>query len=322
MKLLSWSERGAAFQRAHWFYRLVAVPLSLAYLATIGAIGGLQPEHYLAAASVIFVSLWSDWTRRWGKVVLPILLYAAVYDSMRFYADYLRSPVIHVREPYVFDQRFFGISSGGQVLTPPEWWQRHTHPVLDFVTGLAYFVLFFVGESIALTVYLFATGREKRALRFIWVFVATNFIGFALYYIYPAAPPWYVSDHGFVVDLAVRASPAGALRFDQIVGLPLMAGFYGKSADVFGAIPSLHVAYPFLAACYGLPLKKFRWVAAPYFLLVCFSAVYLNHHSVLDIIVGLGVCLFAMAAFRLVGGPVEAVAAADLREARSEELAA
>ena len=178
------------------------------------------------------------------------------------------------------------------------------------------------GESIALTVYLFATGREKRALRFIWVFVATNFIGFALYYIYPAAPPWYVSDHGFVIDLSVRANAAGALRFDQIVGLPLMAGFYGKSADVFGAIPSLHVAYPFLAACYGFSLKKFRWVAVPYWLLVCFSAVYLNHHYVIDMIVGIGVCLFAMAAFRLVGGPVEAVAAADLREARSEELAA
>ena len=321
MKLQPWSDRVDAFRRSHWFYRWVAVPLAAVYLATIAFLGGLHGEHYILAGGLVFVSLWSDWTRRWSKVVLPILLYASVYDSMRFYADYIRSPTIHVREPNDFDVRFFGIQVDGRVLSPPQWWQLHTQPVLDFVTGLAYFVLFFVGESIALALWLYGHGREKRALRFIWVFVVTNFVGFTLYYIYPAAPPWYVADHGFAVDLSVRASAAGALRFDKIVGLPLMEGFYGKSADVFGAIPSLHVAYPFLAACYGFSLKRFRYLAVPYWLLVCFSAVYLNHHYVLDMIVGIGVCLLTMAAFRLVGGPVEASVPEEARESQRQELA-
>jgi inositol phosphorylceramide synthase catalytic subunit len=209
MKLLSWSERIDAFRRAHWFYNRVAPALSAAYLAALWALGGLKAEHWVLAGAVLGLSFWNDWTRRWGKVVFPVLLYAGVYDSMRFYADFIRSPVIHVREPHALDAALFGLRLGDKIVPPPEFLQAHTHPALDFVTGLAYFVLFFVGESIALTIYFFATGREQRALRFIWVFVAANFIGFSLYYIYPAAPPWYVAQYGFEVDLTARASAAG-----------------------------------------------------------------------------------------------------------------
>jgi membrane-associated phospholipid phosphatase len=314
--MLSWRERVGAFRRAHWFFKWAALPLSAVYLAAIAALGGLRPEHYIVAGVTVFMSVWNDWTRRWARVVLPVILYAAVYDSMRFYADYIRSPHIHVREPHEFDQRFFGIHEGGKVLTPPEWFQLHTDRALDFITGLAYFVLFFVGESVALSLYWFGKGRERRAVRFIWIFVVTNFLGFSLYYLYPAAPPWYVAEHGFTVDLSVRANAAGALRFDEMVGLPLMAGFYGKSADVFGAIPSLHVAYPFLATVYGWTLKRFRWVALGYFILICFSAMYLNHHYVIDMIVGVGLSLIAMAIFRLVGGPVEAQEPERVEQAR------
>jgi membrane-associated phospholipid phosphatase len=74
---------------------------------------------------------------------------------------------------------------------------------------------------------------------------------------------------------------------------------------------------------YGFRLRRFRPVAAAYFLLVCFSAVYLDHHYILDIIVGLGIALFVMAVARAVFGAVEpqrnAAAAedADLAPARS-----
>ncbi len=304
--MISWSDRLRAFRASHWFYRYFPIPFSLVYLLTLKALGGLGPEHFILSGLLVGFSTWSDASRRWAKVVLPVVLYGGVYDSMRWYADYLRSPVIHLHEPHDFDARFFGIQAGDKLLTPAEWWQLHTAPILDFITGLAYFVAFFVGESIMVALYLFWKGDQRRALRFIWIFVLTNFLGFALYYIYPAAPPWYIADHGYVVDLSVRASAAGALRFDKIVGLPLMEGFYGKSADVFGAIPSLHVSYPFLAAVYSWPLRRFRIVAVPYFLLVCFSAVYLNHHYLLDIIAGLGLCCCSMAIFRLAAGPLAA----------------
>jgi membrane-associated phospholipid phosphatase len=287
----------------------VGIPaLCALYLGAILALHDLRPEHVLAVALAVVLSYWSDGSRRLARVGLPYVLYAAVYDSMRWYEDYIRSPIIHLHEPYDFDLRFFGI--GG--LTPNEWLQRHTSAALDFFCGLAYTPFFFIGESVILSLYLGLRGRLRVGERFTWAFVIANLIGFSCYYIYPAAPPWYVADHGFLVDMTVRASPAGTVRFDQLIGFPLMQGFYGKSADVFGAIPSLHVVYPFLAMVYGWRLRRFRAFAVGYFLLVCFSAVYLNHHYLIDIFVGLAIALAVMAGARAWLGALDPQQAAPL----------
>jgi inositol phosphorylceramide synthase catalytic subunit len=293
--------RPGQLRTAHPFFKHWIPGLSAAYLAVMYALGGPGPEHFLLAGIALVLSVWNDDSRRLALIGLPYLLYALVYDSMRWYADYIRSPIIHVHEPYDFDLHWFGIHG----LTPNEWLQRHTSAPLDLVCGLAYTPMFFIGESVLLSIYFIAKGKVRRAERFTWIFVISNLIGFAFYYIYPAAPPWYVSDHGFAVDLSVHASPAGAIRFDQLIGIPLMQGFYGKSADVFGAIPSLHVVYPFLALIYGWYLRRFRLIAAVYFLLVCFAAVYLNHHYLVDIFLGLAIALAVMAVVRAAFGAVE-----------------
>ena len=309
--MLTFSQRIDQLQAAHWFHRYFVPVAAAVYLTTLVLLGGLNPLHVLAAAAFIFLSYWSDDTRRLARVVFPFLLYVLVYDSMRWYADYIRSPVIHVREPYEFDKRFFGIHDTNGVVTPNEWWQKRTFPILDFFCGLAYTPYFFVGESALLALYLYFTGNERRAVRFVWVFFCSNVVGFSCYYTYPAAPPWYVAAHGFVPDLSVHASAAGALRFDKLIGFPLMEGFYGHSADVFGAIPSLHVVYPFLSMIYSWSkLPRFRWVALGYWLLVCFSAIYLDHHYMLDVFVGLSIATCMVLLFRAVLGPVEQPAAA------------
>ena len=291
----------------------IGIPLiCAAYLCVVLRLHDLRPEHLLAVVTSLVLSFWSDGSRRLARVGLPYLLYAAVYDSMRWYEDYIRSPVIHVREPYDFDLRWFGIHG----LTPNEWLQRHTVAALDFVCGLAYTPFFFIGESVLLSIYLGMRGHLRAGERFTWAFVIANFVGFSCYYIYPAAPPWYVADHGFMVDMTVRASCAGAIRFDRLIGIPVMQSFYGKSADVFGAIPSLHVVYPFLAIMYGWRLRRFRPFAIGYFLLVCFSAVYLNHHYLLDIFVGLGIALTVMAASRASFGELDPEPVSSLQPAR------
>jgi len=280
----------------------VGIPaLCAVYLLVVLRIGDLRPEHLFGVATALVLSFWSDGSRRLARVGLPYVLYGLVYDSMRWYEDAIRSPVIHVREPYEFDLRFFGIHG----LTPNEWLQRHTSAVLDLFCGLAYTPFFFIGESVILSIYLGMTGKLRLGERFTWAFVIANLVGFSCYYIYPAAPPWYVADHGFIIDMTVRASPAGTVRFDHLIGFPLMQGFYGKSADVFGAIPSLHIVYPFLAMVYGWRLRRFRPVAIGYFLLVCFSAVYLNHHYLLDIFVGLGIAVAVIAGARVLFGALE-----------------
>src|SRR5258708_21034766 len=118
--------------------------------------------------------------------------------------EYIPPPIIRVREPYDFDLRFFGI----QGLTPNEWLQKHTSAVLDFVCGLAYTPFFFIGESILLSIYFVVRDDLERGERFTWIFVVANFVGFSLYYLYPAAPPWSVADHRFPSHLSVATSPA------------------------------------------------------------------------------------------------------------------
>jgi len=305
MKILSMRERIEQLRRAPRLFSIGVPALCACYLALVHLFDQLHPEHYVAAGLFFILALWSDGSRRLARVGMPFLLYGVVYDSMRWYADYIRSPMIHLHEPYNFDLRLFGIHTAAGTLTPNEWFQIHTSPILDFICGLSYTPFLFIGESILLAIYLLFQGQERRAVRFAWVFVISNFVGFSLYYFYPAAPPWYVADHGFTVNMAVHASPAGAARFDQLVGFPVMASFYGRSADVFGAIPSLHVVYPMLALLYGWKLPRFRIVAAVYLFLVCLSAVYLNHHYILDILIGFALGLAVMGAFRAAAGPLE-----------------
>jgi len=310
VKAMGLRERVEQARRAHPFFRIGVPLLCAVYLAVVKAVAGhLGPEHVALVVLVMGFAFWSDRSRNLARIAYPFLLWALVYDSMRWYADYSRSPIIHLHEPYTFDLRFFGIHTPQGVLTPNEYFQIHTSKALDLLCGLAYTPFFFIGESVILALYLFFKGQTRLAERFAWVFVWSNFLGFSLYYLYPAAPPWYVATHGFVADLSVHASAAGALRFDQFVGLPIMQGFYGKSADVFGAIPSLHVVYPMLALIYGFRLPRFRVVAVLYFLLVCFSAVYLDHHYLIDLFVGYLDALLVMAVFRGLFGPAEPIAA-------------
>lgn len=233
------------------------------------------------------------------EFLFPVLLTGILYDSMRFYSDYIRG-AIHVSEPYHFDRHFFGIQTPMGILTPNEWCQQHLHPFLDFITGFAY--LTFIGVFVLVSAYIYfwvgglkgkgtvrhsaAYIRNRRAV-FGWSFFWVNMIGYSTYYWYPAAPPWYVSLYGLgPVRMDALPNPAGCIRFDQLLGTHFFTEMYGRSADVFGAIPSLHVAYPLISVYFAFRFGTLRAFTVFFYALMCFSAVYLNHHYVLDILWG------------------------------------
>ncbi|MFN7684896.1 MAG: phosphatase PAP2 family protein [Oligoflexia bacterium] len=265
-----------------------------AYWGAIGLLGGLNADTLGIGIGILIFSYTGPKTKALLHAVLPVVLTYMIYDSMRYYADSLRASYIRVREPYEFDKAWFGITTEKGILTPNEWLQLNTHWALDLVTGffyLAFFVIFALvgvyfrfwpGKSQAQTLARQASSR-RMMLAFFW----TNMLGYSTYYWYPAAPPWYVALHGLgTADLTVGANAAGALRFDALLGIDIFRGMYGKSADVFGAIPSLHVAYPLLAMLHAFELKSLRLFGTAFYLVMCFAAVYLNHHYVLDILWG------------------------------------
>lgn len=80
-----------------------------------------------------------------------------------------------------------------------------------------------------------------------WGFLLVNLIGMFDWLVFPAAPPWYVAQYGAgPAQLDATPSAAGAARFDELLGVHYFADFYARSGNVFGAMPSLHVAYPTL----------------------------------------------------------------------------
>jgi hypothetical protein len=204
---------------------------------------------------------------------------------------------VHVRQPFEFDLSVFGIATENGVLTPNQWWELHTHWTLDLVTGFFYltFIAIFVLISAYFSFYVIRTGTRamsaERIKRYVpalmWAFFWTNVLGYMIYFIYPAAPPWYVSLYGFgPARMDALPSPAGCLRFDELLGVTLFQGMYSKSANIFGAIPSLHCAYPALAVYFSVRLKKLVALSVFYWLMVSFSAIYLSHHYVIDVLIG------------------------------------
>jgi hypothetical protein len=104
------------------------------YWTSLWMLRGFRADHLSVGFIILILSYGGKSARIGLNFLWPLLLTGIVYDSQRFYSDYIRGP-IHVNEPYLFDQRFFGISTLQGVLTPNEWWQLHTYPILDLVTG-------------------------------------------------------------------------------------------------------------------------------------------------------------------------------------------
>jgi len=125
-------------------------------------------------------------------------------------------------------------------------------------------------------------------LDFSLAFLLTNILGFALYYLYPAAPPWYVALYGFEENFSIPGNEAGLANFDRILGVSVFHGMYAKNANVFAAIPSLHAAYPLVTLYFGI--KKRLRLATWLFLVILggiwLAAVYSRHHYIIDVLLG------------------------------------
>ena len=249
--------------------------------------GKLRWDHIAVAVFASAIAYGTPFTKKLFLGILPIGLVGVLYDSMRVVKNVgLTRDNVHVCDVRAIDQRFFGFDWNGSRVTLHDWLQRHWTPFLDRYCAIPYGI--FIGVVIAYSVYLFLRDYPG-LLRFTWSFLALNVAGFITYHVYPAAPPWYFHHYGCAVDLATKASEGPNLaRVDAWLGVPYFAGVYGRSSDVFGAVPSLHVAYPLLMAIEGF--RRHRWFGRVllvwFYLSMCFAAVYLDHHWVFDIVLG------------------------------------
>ncbi len=259
--------------------------------------GEVRWELIGAAVLALALAYWSPATKRLLIGIYPACLVGVLYDSMFLFKNVGLTPDnVHDCDLRAHELHWFGVNVGGVRMTLQDYAQAHTVPVLDVIAAIPYGTFIFAIFGYAVFLYF----RDFKGLqRFAWAFLLLNVVGFLTYHIYPAAPPWYFHAHGCSVSLASHASEGPNLaRVDQMLGVSYFHGMYGRSNDVFGAVPSLHVAYALILLLEGW--RHHGWPARggfiAYFVTMCFASVYLDHHWVIDVLLGLVYCVIIYSA--------------------------
>ncbi len=262
----------------------IATIFTVLYIGWISLSMGLRAEH-IGAMSIILITFFTSKITR--NIVLGFgffILYAILYDSLRVWPNYEFNPV-HILEPFNLEKKLFGLNLNGTELIPGEYLFSNKTDFQSLLSGAFY--LTWVPFPLAFALYLFFNNK-KLLIDFSFTFLLTNLVGFVIYYLYPAAPPWYKIYHGIELDFNVLGSAAGLLEFDRLVGSPIFENMYTRNSNVFAAIPSLHAAYPVVLFYFGLK-NKVKWMSILFFidiLGIWYGAVYTLHHYIIDLLLG------------------------------------
>jgi len=200
---------------------------------------------------------------------------------------------VNIEHLYNLEKSIFGIQTPDGLLTPNEYAKAHSNQFLDVLAPSFY--LCWVPLPMLFVMYLFFTDKTTMA-KFTAAFLLINIVGLIIYYIYPAAPPWYVEKFGFEFIEGTPGSAARLLRFDDFFGVSVFKDMYEKNGNVFAAIPSLHSAFPVLLVYYGIQKRLVLASIFFFFILggIWFAAVYTNHHYIIDVFLGGATALFSI----------------------------
>jgi membrane-associated phospholipid phosphatase len=245
---------------------------SLVYLALIFGVMlwrgiSIEPEWVVLALLVIAIPLGRGlaFIVDWG----PFLLLFLAYEEMRGFAAKtgFQPHDLSGLERFVF---------GGNI---PTLVLQHAfyHPGVvspQDVIGLFFYFMHF--PLPILVGFVFWLRSRDHYHRYIAALLLMSFIAFATYLFWPSAPPWYqLHDVVKINDHTVRA-----LWGDRYSVSAIYASF---NPNRFAAFPSLHAAFPALAAVYAW--SKYRWLSIAligWTTGVVLSIVYLGEHYVVD----------------------------------------
>lgn len=267
------------------------------WLAITALCVGFRPEHIWLALLMAALFFCCGVTRRLVVALLPFIVFGISYDWMNIVHNY-EVNTVDIQGINDAERALFGISTSVGILTPNEFFAQHTSKLMDFLGGVFY--LCWVPVPIAFGLYLYFTRQEKLYLHFSLVFLLVNFIGFAGYYIHPAAPPWYIAKYGSDLILGTPGDTAGLGAFDSMTGLGIFNGLYGRNSNVFAAVPSLHSAYTLVAFIYSLRTRTPLWMRIALGIItlgIWFTAVYTSHHYIIDVLLGIACALLGYLIF-------------------------
>ena len=249
---------------------------SLAYLAVIFGVMlwrgiSIEPEWVLLALLVIAMALGRGlaFLADWG----PFLLLFFAYEAMRGFAS---KTGFAPHDLSGLERTVFGG-------TLPTLTLQHAfyHPGVVGPQDLIATFLYFMHFPLPILVgFVFWLNSREHYRRFIAALLLMCFLAFVTYLFWPSAPPWWqVSDVYKVIDRTVQL-----LWGNQY----FVSGIYHSfNPNRFAAFPSLHAAFPALAAVYAwrryrpLSIVLIVWSIA-----VLLAIVYLGEHYVVDALAG------------------------------------
>ena len=276
-----------------------------AYLALGVATHSLRLYHWaiLAAAPMAFVA--SNRGRRFFIDWLPLFAFWMVYDRLRLLQPLLYERV-SVKGAYIVECGLFGWLGGGEV--PAHAWHAWliAHSATTYGAVIAWSAqLVYLSYLFILPVHLSVwwwrsercAGDRRSFVRHLSAFTVLHVVALCLYISLPVAPPWWVSLHGMAqptADLVARTNMADAI--DGVIVQRMIK----NAAQWFGAIPSLHAAYPMLLFALSIGRRSRIAVAmlGVYSAAMCITTVILNQHYIIDL---LAAAMAVVAAWMLAG---------------------
>jgi inositol phosphorylceramide synthase catalytic subunit len=270
---------------------IVISVLSVAYLLLTWCLVGLRSDHFFLVILCNALFYASPVTRRFFVTFVGFAVYWMIFDYMKAFPNY-KYNTVHIADLYNFEKHLFGIHYHNTILTANEYFKLNSTTFLDVMTGIFY--LCWIPVPLGFGFFLFFTKRKKQAILFLHAFVLINILGFIIYYLYPAAPPWYVQDYGFAFHPLTGEGIAGLGRFDNFFHTKIFGSIYSRGSNVFAAMPSLHSAYPIVVWYYSIR-NRLRWGNIIFTMVVVgiwFGAVYTSHHYIVDVLAGI-LCAFA-----------------------------
>jgi hypothetical protein len=298
--------RQSWFNRRLQIWQLLVCLAICAYLVLGATTHTLRLYHYfmlLAIPAAIFAAergkrFFIDWS--------PLFAFWLGYDRLRLVQPHLLYRV-SVEWPFELERQLFGWAFAGSV--PPHalraWLSAHSGDFFGQAISLtaqwiylSHIIIFPALMLIWWTRSQWFQGDRETFSRYVKAFTLLHALAIGCYLLLPVAPPWWVSLHGsaqpsaeLLAQVDMTAAMDGVIVQRMIQTAPMW----------FGAVPSLHGAYPVLFLLLAWRRQK-RWLLtliAIYGLMMWASTVILNQHYIIDLLAGVGV---ALAAFKLASG--------------------
>jgi inositol phosphorylceramide synthase catalytic subunit len=270
-----------------WFVPL----LPAIYTAILFYLDVARPEHVVVSVIVASLGYATSTTSSMVLLMFPGVIVAWGDDAIRY-----------LRPIFVTQQRILGCSARNIELllfgiapdeTLSDYFASHHSSLFDVLAAIPYGIFWLILISYGCWLWYADTARLSY---FLWSLLAAQLIAWIFWLALPVAPPWYINQYGCVIDANAPPSAAALLRVDHLLGIHYFQDFYGRGATTFGAMPSMHCVFPMIGLLTAW--RAIGWTTRPFHLVYAISmitaSVYLEHHWLIDGVVGWIVSAFSV----------------------------